>query len=288
MEIRNRLFPYPVLSEDTDDYREEKFEVIPEILDITDSDICLQFNIEIEDARLRTLINEDKAEYVIHLECSSTCFRTIIRTPDTVFRYKLAQKQVNKKVELLGMLVAKEDIYCFSSVALNRDYDDIDVNFKKGSILAYHNMAPLDISKKYEELSTNESIFRVCRYKTNSMEHNPIRYNLTDERILITMDDDAYAVFAPMKDRQSMNALVKSSVLLPALTYAFEMLKYGNRDDYRGQAWYIQLDKHYKTLGKTLEDELDYGGEPISILAQKLLDNPINDLFVNLKPMLEG
>lgn len=286
MEIKNRLFPYPVLSEDSDDYREGKFEVIPEVIENTDNDICLKFTIQLDDAKLRSLINEDKAEYAIHLECLNTCFRTVVKSQDTAIRYNLAKKYVNRKVQLLGMLVAKESINNFTSIALNRDYDDIDVSFKKGSILAYHNMAALDVNKNYEELSKNESIFRVCRYKKNETEHNPVRFELTDERIKITMDDDVYTIFATLKDRTHMDALIRTSVLLPALTNAFIELR-SETSDYQGTAWYMQLDNHYRALGSSLSEKIS-SGESALILAQEFLNNPVNDLFINIKSMLDG
>ena len=75
MEIKNRLFPYPVLCEENDDYVLGFFDVKYNVTEefnhfVIDFDIVLDDNDE-----LQWLIREGKAEYVIHIECPTTSFR---------------------------------------------------------------------------------------------------------------------------------------------------------------------------------------------------------------------
>ena len=78
MEIRNRLFPYPVLCLENDDYIDCEFRVLTNQIEEL-KDIVLQFKIELDNKDLLDLIRDGKAEYLIHVECSNTSFRKVIR-----------------------------------------------------------------------------------------------------------------------------------------------------------------------------------------------------------------
>ena len=110
MEIRNRLFPYPVLCEDTDDYIEGEFFVEAKLVEQGVNDILVQFDIHLDNAGLQNLINTGKAEFVIHMECSGTAFRTVIRTFSNSEQYRIMNSRVNGDINLLGMIVSKEKI----------------------------------------------------------------------------------------------------------------------------------------------------------------------------------
>lgn len=78
MEIKNRLFPYPVLCDNNDDYIESKFDVTVTKEEKL-NDIILHFDIELDNTELLSLIREGKAEYVMHIECPYTSYRKVVR-----------------------------------------------------------------------------------------------------------------------------------------------------------------------------------------------------------------
>ena len=58
---------------------------------------------------------EGKAEYVIHLECSTTAFRTTVHTISQQESCEIPVGRLNGKLEIIALIVAKEDIRQFSS-----------------------------------------------------------------------------------------------------------------------------------------------------------------------------
>ncbi len=289
MVIRNRLFPYPVLAEDTDDYREGSFIVTPSVIGETLTDFHLKFEIELDNPGIKKYIDSGKAEYVIHIECSQTSYRTMINTASDETHFILKKSDVNGYVNLLGMVVAKERIPFYRNVALDRDYDDTDIFFEKGSILAYYNMPRLNIYKHYEELSTSENLFVLCKHERNSeLEHNPISFELRNDQIKIFVDDDIYNSYIKIKDRTEMRPLITSSLLYPALIYMLEELSLEGEnafEDYQEYAWYKQINDYLKKNNKSLY-EIVKSPEPYTITAQELLKNPINSLYDNMLIML--
>lgn len=81
MDIRNRLYPYPVLSLYTDDYTDSSF-----IMDLQVEkgirEICFSITLTLLNSEIQHLIRIGAAEYVIHIECPYTAYRTVIKTSE--------------------------------------------------------------------------------------------------------------------------------------------------------------------------------------------------------------
>lgn len=59
MEIKNRLFPYPVLCEDTDDYTEGEFVVDTEVVSQDINTLELRFRMNLDNPGLKALFRRD-------------------------------------------------------------------------------------------------------------------------------------------------------------------------------------------------------------------------------------
>ena len=150
MEIRNRLFPYPVLCDETDDYIEGFFDV--EMISMESmNNLELTFDFKLENDDLENLIRKGQAKYVIHLECRYTSYRKVIKTDLKEIQCSIPKSRVNKEINIVAMIVATTEIEGYYSSLLNEDYLGEEINFEHAAILAYENMPKILISKNYEE-----------------------------------------------------------------------------------------------------------------------------------------
>lgn len=78
MNINNRLFAYPVLSEEKNDYNQSVFNVNYEQTMQGVNSLKLSFKIEMTCQDLEKMILNGQAEYVIHLECTTTAYREVL------------------------------------------------------------------------------------------------------------------------------------------------------------------------------------------------------------------
>lgn len=286
MVIKNRQFPYPVLCEDIDDYTTGSFNVSSEIVQSDMNSVKLKFNIELDNPGIKSLITSGKAEYVIHVECSDTAFRTAIPTYSDEEIYTITTNRVNGKVSLLGMVVAKEMIPFYKNSALNPDYDDVDLMIPKAAILAYDNMDDLNITKDYEELSSEESIFSVVKHnRLDENEENPLSFDLDTNRIVITVDDNVFSEYAQYQKNIAMRPLIFSLLLMPALTHMIEELRRTGCEAYEDYRWFIKFSNYYQQQGKDFVEEID-GEKTIAQMVQELLQLPIGKTFLNMREML--
>lgn len=287
MEIKNRLFPYPVLCEDTDDYIDGDFFVDAKLVRQGLNDILVQFDIHLENLGLQNLINKGKAEFVIHLECSNTAFRTVVRTFSNKEQYRIMNSRVNGDINLLGMVVSKEKIVDYKNPSLNEDYDDITITIDKASILAYDNMDSIHITKNYEELSEKDSIFSVVKQiRLDQNEHNAITFALDTDKIKIRIDDDLYSSYITYKGNSSMQPLMSAILVMPALTFMIETLRNEDIGDYTSLRWFIKMEKYYAIHGKNFVEDIIRGEDMISDIVQEMLQLPIGKTLLSIPDML--
>lgn len=97
---QEQTFPYPVLCEDTDDYTEGEFVVDTEVVSQDINTLELRFRMNLDNPGLKGLISQGRAEYVIHIECSNTAFRTVIHTFSEEEVYRISNSRVNGEVAL--------------------------------------------------------------------------------------------------------------------------------------------------------------------------------------------
>jgi hypothetical protein len=288
MEIRNRLFPYPVLCEDTDDYVDGDFYVEAKLVEQGLNDILIQFDMHLDNSGLQSLINTGKAEFIIHMECSNTAFRTIIRTFSNTEQYRIMNSRVNGDINLLGMIVSKEKIGHYTNPLLNEDYEGITLNIDKASILAYDNMDPIHIAKNYEELAEKDSIFSVVKeMRMDQNERKPVWYRLDNDRIKIIVDEEVYASYVRYQGNSTMQPLMMSLLVMPALIYMMEVLRNEDWEEHASDYWFIKIQKFYKIHGLDFVDDIILNNDKmISEAVQEMLQLPIGKTLLSIPEML--
>ena len=286
MEIKNRLFPYPVLCEDTDDYTTGGFSVDTEIVSQDMNSLVLHFHMNLDNLGLKMQISQGRAEYIIHIECSNTAFRTVIHTFSDEETYRINNGKVNGEVSFLGLVVSKTDIPFYRNNTLNPDYDDIDLMIPRAAILAYHNMPKINVLKNYEELASEESLFSVVReMRLDQNEEKPIHFALDPERIKIFVDEDVYSAYIQYQNNITMRPLIFSVLVMPALTFMMEELRNGY-EEYESYRWFLKFSKFYQQQGKDFIDDVIEGDSTITEIVQELLQLPIGKTFLNMQEML--
>lgn len=288
MEIKNRLFPCPVLCVDNDDYIDSEFYVENDLKeDLTD--LSFSFDISLNNnEELQYLIQRGYAEFVIHIECSSTAFRTILRTAGNKIKYHIAKSKVNGEIVLLGAIVAKEKISGFKSKHLNEDYDE-EVSFEKGAILAYYNLPKIYITKNYEELAGDNAFFTVVkRISVEKDEQNPVTYDINEAKIKILVDEEIYNEYIKYHANPNMEPLTNALLVMPALAYTIDTLRSDGVEKFKSLYWYQKINKSCQLQGLNFEEDMIFDFDKTSIeIAQSMLLLPITRAFLGLSRVME-
>lgn len=287
MNITKRLYTYPVLSEERDDYVNSVFdaEVKYEMNGV--NNLLFNFYIEMDNKELQSMILAGDAEYIIHIECVNTSFRTAIHDISTHVSKEIPIGRINGRIEIIVLMVTKKDISHFVNSNWDDDYQGLSFDLSKGSILAYKNIPAIDIVKNYEEFNSASSIFKV--YKRLTTEPKPMEVDLSTAQIGIGLGLQEYEIYSRFCDKEEFQPILNSMMVFPALVYIFEELKQENGiDNYARRNWYISMSKSYEKRGVDLEDEILNSDKTSVQLAQEAMELPLNaalrkfaDLFEN-------
>ena len=277
MEIRNRLFPYPVLCNETDDYQNNAFETEVKVEERL-HDIHIKAKFKLDNLAILDLIRMGMAEYVLHLECSMTYFRKVIKTDINEISYSIPKERVNGEIAVLSMVVAKRRIVSFTSEDLNEDYDGESISFDKASILAYQNLPKIQVFKNYEELAGNESLFAVVKVGLpDDEEVHPLSFDLNDDRIKIMVDAKTYACYIHYQQKGSV---AMSLLVLPAVIYMLDELR-GSPESFSSKMWFVKIKQYYKSQGLDFIEDI-VQGKNIVEAAQEMLKSPIGQAYREL------
>lgn len=289
MNITKRLYTYPVLGEEKDDYNSSVFDVDLQYMMNGINNLQLEFNFTLDNEELQNLIIDGKAEYVIHIECTNTAFRTTLHSITEQSIIDIPVGRIYGKLEIIALIVSKENINNFINSDWNDDYSGISFNLSKGSILAYKNLPALDIVKNYEELTSTSSIFLV--YKRLTTEEKPMEVNIDSAQIKIGLGTQEYNTYSRFCRKIQFQPILNSMIVFPALVYVFEELKQENGiEANQGKAWYISLSKAYEKRGINFIDEIRNESKISVQLAQEAMELPLSkalSIFTELFEKME-
>lgn len=289
MDIKYRLYPYPVLSDFSNSYEDVQFKVNP-ILYTEGFEIIIQVNIELTDEKIRSLIECGDATIVFHLECAQTGFREIKRTDQYEYKIVIKNSLISGDLHFCPFVIASKDLKDFYSPHFNKKYYNEPVKvIEKGCLLAIGRQVNWKINKNIQDLIHSSSPFRILPNMDESQNHMVVEYE-NDERIKIKLRTEDYALYKAMRTDERLKDVFNSIIVVPALIYVLGELKNSSpseiEENFSGYAWYIaikeSLSKNYKI------DISDIANINPFELAQKLLNTPFNSAISNLADLGGG
>lgn len=237
---------------------------------------------------MQWLIRDGYAQFVIHIECSSTAFRTMITSVSTKKTVRIPKARVNNVISLLGMIVAEKDIVGFKSKLLNEDYDE-EINFNRGAILAYRNLPKVYVTKNYEELAGDNSFFTVIkRNDIEEAETLPVVYDITDAKIKILVSAKTYDEYIKYHANPTMQPLLNTLLVMPAIAHMVDELRNcGDIERFKPLYWFQKISKSCKLQGKDFMNDVIDSDLPCIEVAQAMLQMPIERAFECLSRVIE-
>ena len=286
MEIKYRLYPYPVLWNKNDDYKKpSKFLVEIEAKE-NFKNIKLKINFLLKDKEIENLIKENKAEYVVHIEATSTYFRELISTREAEINYDLKDNDILGRLQMSFFILAKEDILDYKNSNFNEDYSGDSFNLKKGNIIAIADSYRFDIEKNDDNLEKVSSIFSICQKET--VEQTGMTVDMNSDKIRIALNKTDYINYHQLSQNSNNINIINSIIILPALIFIFEQLKKDfDENDFSDYKWFRALGKIFEKNNQSLNKELLENQLSID-LAQRILNYPIERAFNSLKDENDG
>jgi hypothetical protein len=284
-----RLYPHPVKNRYSDDLDcEFKIEVecCPEPDNYRYSFNC---QAELTSRDLEQLVESKMATYALHVECSATRFRTVIRSNEKIFNGSIASGCLDGKVEILPMVTALQDIDAYKNDNFHEDYGGVSFNIKKGDFLAVGETKEFDALKQKDALMNIRSIFSVV--PNDDRGALPLNVDLNSDRIVISLSIKNYDLYIQLKENQALNSVLASMIIIPTLIFTLDKIKevasetHDELNDYDGLRWYRIFKNKLQSLDYDISDSDMWSSEGTLAIAQKLIGDPISAGIINLQEM---
>lgn len=274
MKIKERHYPHPVLWQNSDDFFDTTFTTDLSV-DSSRDGYTLNTDFSTTSGYLRELVSTLTASYAIHVECSSTRYREIFLFNRSRESFIIPSNLIDGKVEVCTFILANEYIPKYRDRQFHPDFEDISFEVWKGDVLAVGDELTFDADLVHDPLRKVPSIFSV--QKSTSKE--PMEVSAIGNKIVISLSSDNFDKYNALKNAESIQPVLSSLVIVPALVYVLEDLKAYSEEDLE------QLEdesRWFRVLKRKLKDDFDLeisnissSNESTLLLAQKLIGDPV-------------
>lgn len=282
MDIKNRLYPYPVLAAFNDDYIESSFRT--EVEDAREGfEIVFKVQSCLENDDLNKMIREGDAEFLYHIECSRTGYREITTSDKYQGEIRISDNKLNGDVHFCTFIIAKKELHNYVNSKFNPDNNDPVTLIEKGGILAIGTQINFNIIKKTTDLLATSSPFKIALNPDESVNHMVVEYE-SEKKIRIKLCRKDMDNYRAMVGSGEVTDILNSAIVVPALVYVLTELSHQDADtleaNYRDLIWYQSIKE---SLKKNFNMEMSKLSDVNAFeLAQKMLKNPINSALENL------
>lgn len=278
MKLRsNKGFPYPVLSPYGDDYCNSSFDV--DIKSVIDGyDLALNFDVKLNNDELTALIASGKAEYVFHIECPTSGFRSIVKTDSNTTSYSIPFKKLKDLIEINSFVIAKEDIKAYSNASFNTDYEGMSFDLKKGCVMAEGIQVDTRVPKKITDFKEQDDPF-VLLIPDKNETSKTVTVVLEDEKIKVIVPEATAAKYKALQQTKANRPILIGLYILPALWQGLLRIKGSDEIeilDYEQYLWVQSLEEILQTAYNiSFSDLKQKSDEELFVLAQKMLECPL-------------
>ncbi len=283
MKKTNIGFPYPVLSDDNNDYVDSHFRLIAtEDAAIENGKIILKFYYDLQSFGLQQMIDNKQAEVLLYTESVESSFRKIFKFDDTAIEIEIEVALLTQKLTVKALIVAAGEYKEFVFDEHNKElFNSFGFDLHKGDILALSNIyeIPLDI---VDPLANKPSVFSI-RPDDNAVDSIRVDFWEDEHKINIWLKRDMHKLYQELREEPRFKMLLASYFVMPALIETLTFMKYdgasGDNEEVKSKGWFQSLE------GRLAGLKIDLKTTDLSIatIANKILNDMVQVSMDNLK-----
>jgi hypothetical protein len=276
MDLKNRLFPYPILSPNNNDYIGVSF-ITNLNYEILNKDIQFNFDIQISNKEIFTLIVNEVASIAVLIDCPITSFRESIKFNKLNGEITINSNKISNMVTISFYIISNKDIAQYHNLSFNPIYKGLTFEIKKFGLLGIGDSFRVPIKKDHDDIKNVSSIFSIIPDFDSDV--NLVTRDLfsSGKKIIIKLPKDQFDNYKVISKDQRNNPIIHSMLIVPILVEIFTLLKsVNNWDDYELNGWFYSIEKAFEKKNLIFCKELLEQKDPYH-LAQMILDYPITN-----------
>ena len=288
MKAKNSLTPYPILSEQNDDYVRSSFSAEVEA-DVRYNKFILNVTFTLKNKGLEELIRSQHACFVVHVESAKCSFRQqyLVDYTKNCIEIEIAENLLDEVVQICTFIVATRPIVNYSNTSFHPDYSGISFSLAKGNILAIGPSYQDTLLKKQVTLEDLKGIVKIAFEQLSPSQGDFFVDTDNSECIFIRLDEKLREPYMAL-GRNSFKSTIFSLLFIPAMQiilFKMRAIKKNETDDIDDETskhWFIVLDQLIATNVGANFDLTTADDNMILNVVQKLFSNPIRRSLAEL------
>lgn len=254
-----KSYPFPVLGNE-DDIKglfRPKFRYTLE-----PTTIVIDCEFEVANPTIERLLAEERATYLVQVECGNTFYRRIFTTSESELSISIAAGDLREKVDVSIVICSTEDIPDYNPEGVHPDLAGEPTFVEKGDVLADGGSGSFVADKDFDPMKAPVSSF--MRIKEADEKSVPMAVDYSDDQIIIRLSKVDYKNYK--YTRKYATSSLHSSLVLPALVDAIYVIN-DKGGEFEGRPWYNRIKQICRERDIDISDPLT--------AAQRMLGKPV-------------
>ena len=287
MQIRPRSYPHPVLSHFGDDILNSVFMPVVSVKGAKNAYV-FEAVFKTNNADLLNLIEQNKAQYAVHVECNQTRYRNIFKGSSEKFSFEIPAGMLDGRVEVCSFILAARSLDKYKNADFHPDYAKLSFRVRRGDTLAVGHDREFPAEKKNDPLRKVPSIFSIVQ--NDDPEATGMDIDLTGSKIRVALSKANFDAYIFLRQSQALHPVLSASVIVPALVDVIEKIRRASMEKglscYADRRWFMVLAKRLREVQIDPEDPDSFVDSSLKI-AHELLGQPVSASLEGLKSMIE-
>lgn len=298
MDIANRIYPYPILSNVNGSVLDSHFDVEVEPTILQDGlKVSFAFSVALKNKALKQLVENRNVGIFVHVECPLTTFREVYQILPEVCQSRSEERlegkwvkeipatKLSKRVEVCPFIIACKD-FRYSNEKVDSFYQGMTFDIDAGAILAEGTQKVFNVDIARTKLKSTNSIF----YTVPSTNENQVAMSVDsdEDRIRITMPKAMFDCYHMMKSSTANDSMLWSLIIIPAFVSALERVRTTRESDREAfenlsqLKWFISVNKVVREkYGFELDSEAFVASDVVE-MASSIIGNPLGTVLNEL------
>ena len=275
-------YPYPILLEDTIDYKTSKISA-RYLYRSSKNSHNIKIECEINNEEIKKLIEDKKACYAVQVESPNAMYRKMFEFYNNdEINITIENDEVIDYLDIGIAIIAKENIENYQNEDFVDAYNNIKMKVSKNEVLAVCQNVRQIITLNDEILKEVHSIFNLK--KDDNI--NYVTYDPNYDRILITVPKEIGDFYLKCKGMKDIITILNSILFTPVLTSIINDMNEAE-EEFSSRLWFKTLNNKINEIIKEEQVTREMIYDNPYEYAQKLLKNVTIESIYELKNLLE-
>jgi len=237
---------------------------------------------------LLALVQNKKALYAVHIECTQTRYRSVFTSPKEKFSFDISAGLLDGRVEVCSFILAAQPLDKYKNSGFHPDYTKLTFRVSTADTLAVGLDREFPADKKSDPLRKVPSIFSIV--PNDDPDATAMDIDTGGQKVILRLSKPNFDNYAELKHSKALHPMLSATIIVPALVALIEEMRRAAAesllDSYADRRWYQVVARRLLEMGIDARVSESFVDSSFKI-ANELVGQPVSAALEGLKSMEE-